>query len=136
MIRAVFDTNILISGVLYSGKPSRLIDLVVDGEIQLVSSVEIIQEFSEVVARPKFNLSKEEHQLFTNFIIRLSTITETKSKFKVVEQDPDDDMVVISAFDGKAAFIVSGDPHLLKLKEVLGIRILTANQMLKMLGKL
>lgn len=136
MIRAVFDTNILISGVLYSGKPSRLVDLVVEGEIQLVSSVEIIQEFSEVIARPKFHLSKEEHQLYTNFVIRLSTIIATKSKFKVVTQDPDDDMVVISAFDGKAAFIVSGDPHLLDLKEVLGIRILTANQMLKMLGKI
>lgn len=136
MIRAVFDTNILISGVLYSGKPSRLIDLVVEGEIQLVSSVEIIQEFSDVIARPKFHLSKEEHQLFTNFVIRLSTIIETKSKFKVVKQDPDDDMVIISAFDGKAPFIISGDPHLLDLKEVLGIRILTANQMLKMLGKI
>ena len=110
--------------------------MVVEGKIQLVSSVEIIQEFSEVIARPKFHLNKEEHQLFTNFVIRLSTIIATKSKFKVVAKDPDDDMVVISAFDGKAQFIVSGDPHLLNLKEVLGIKILTANQMLKLLGKI
>jgi putative PIN family toxin of toxin-antitoxin system len=136
MIRVVFDTNILISGVLYSGKPSRLIDVAVEGEIELVSSVEIIQEFNAVISRPKFHLSKEEQQLFTNFIIRLSTIVATKSKFKVVKQDPDDDMVILSAFDGRAPYIVSGDPHLLGLKEVLGIRILTANQMLKMLGKI
>jgi putative PIN family toxin of toxin-antitoxin system len=135
MIRVVFDTNILISGVLYSGKPSHLIELAVEGEIELVSSISIIQEFGDVLSRPKFHLDKEEQRLFTNFVIRLSTIVATESRFHVVKQDPDD-MVVIAAFDGKAPYIVSGDPHLVDLKEILGIKILTAKQMLKMLGKI
>ena len=136
MIRVVFDTNILISAVLYNGKPSRLMDLAVEGEIELISSIPILQEFSDVISRPKFYLGKEEQRLYTNFVIRLSTIVATESKFKVVKRDPDDDKVVITAFDGKAPYIVSGDPRLIDLQEILAIKILTANQMLKLLGKL
>lgn len=136
MIRVVFDTNILVSGLLYKGKPKKLIDLALDGKIELVTSVDIINEFRLVIARDKFKLTKEEQETFLGFIIRLTSIITIKSGFKVIQEDPDDDKIVRTAYDSKASYIVSGDHHLLKMKEFSGIRIVTANKMLEILNKL
>ncbi len=132
MIRVVLDTNILISGLLYLGKPKRLIDSALNGKIEVVSSPEMIDEFKEVIVRKKFRLNHAEQELMINFVIRLSRITLVKSKFKVVE-DPDDDMVINTAYDGKASYIVSGDADLLKLKQFEGIRIIKASEMLELI---
>jgi predicted nucleic acid-binding protein len=43
------------------------------------------------------------------------------------------DMVVRTGFDGKAAYIVSGDKHLLSLGEYRGIRIVNVDEMLRLL---
>jgi predicted nucleic acid-binding protein len=61
-------------------------------------------------------------------------MVEVKSKFKIVREDPDDDMIVLSAYDSKARYIVSGDKHLLALKEFKGIRILINNEILNILN--
>jgi predicted nucleic acid-binding protein len=53
-----------------------------------------------------------------------------KSKFKVIKEDPDDDVVLRTAFDGKAEYIVSGDKHLLALGEFKGIKIVNITEIL------
>jgi len=60
-------------------------------------------------------------------------IVQVKSSLKAVKADPDDDIIIRAAYDGKADFIVSGDNHLLSLKEFKGIRILTVDEMLNLL---
>jgi predicted nucleic acid-binding protein len=50
-----------------------------------------------------------------------------------VKEDPEDDMVLRTAYDSKADYIVSGDKHLLSLREFKGIRIVSVNEMLKIL---
>jgi len=58
-----------------------------------------------------------------------------RSRFKVVRQDPDDDIILRTAYDSKADYIVSGDEHILALNEFRGIRIVTENEMLELLKK-
>jgi putative PIN family toxin of toxin-antitoxin system len=132
MLRVVLDTNILVSGVLYIGKPKRVIDLALSGKIEIISSAETIDEFKRVIVRDKFRLSKPEQEAKINFVIRLSRIILVKSKFKVVKDDPDDDKFIQAAYDGKARYIVSGDHHLKDLKEFAGIKIVTASQLLEL----
>lgn len=132
MLRVVLDTNILISGLLYLGKPKRLIDLALTGKIEVVSSYEMIDEFKRVIAREKFKLSPIEQEEFINFVIRLSKITSVRSKFKVVG-DPDDDKVINTAYDGKVQYIVSGDRLVREVREFNGIRIVKASEMLVLL---
>ena len=60
MMRIVLDTNILVSGLLYQGKPRSLIDLATQGQIEIVSSAEMINELREVLSREKFGLGREE----------------------------------------------------------------------------
>jgi len=133
MPRIVFDTNVLVSGILRSGKVKTLVDAAVDGRIQLITSEEIIDEFSRVIKRPKFKLSKEQQNIFVNFVANLASVVETKSGFKVIKDDPADNIILNCAFDGKADYIVSGDEHLLKLKNFRGIKIVSPKEMMEAL---
>ena len=58
-----------------------------------------------------------------------------RSRFRAVKEDPKDDVILASAFDGKADYIVSGDRHLLQLKRFKGIKIVTVAQALNALKK-
>ena len=53
--------------------------------------------------------------------------------FTVIKEDPEDDKFLECAVAGKADFIVSGDKHLLKLKEFHGIKIITIDKCLTFL---
>jgi hypothetical protein len=54
-----------------------------------------------------------------------------KSNFKVVVDDPKDDVVLNTAYDGKASYVVSGDHHLQELRRFKGIKIVSPNQMMR-----
>ena len=63
-------------------------------------------------------------------------MVKVRSKFKVIKGDPDDDMVLRTAKDGRTEYIVSGNKHLLSLSEFRGIKIVTVGQMLDILRSL
>ena len=134
MPRILLDTNILISGLLYAGKPRKLIEMAMAGRIEIVSSIEMINELREVLSREKFGLGIEQQTKLVDFIVRLSHMVVLKSNFRVVS-DPDDDMIINTAYDSNAKYIVSGDHHLLDLGEFKGIRIITASKMLQLLNE-
>ena len=56
-----------------------------------------------------------------------------KRSFGAVTEDPEDDIVLDTAYEGRASHIVSGDKHLLNLGRFRGIRIVTVNEMLELL---
>lgn len=134
MIRAVFDTNILISAILCKGKPRDILSSVIERKIVLVLSRDIIEEFALVIKRRKFGLAEDEQRLLVEFIIKLADVIETKSSFNEIKDDQNDNMVLNCAFDGRVNFIVSGNHHLLDLKEFKGIKIITADEMLKIIN--
>ncbi len=70
---------------------------------------------------------------FLSKFARRVVVVSLKRRFKIVEEDPDDDIVLSTAYFGRARYIISGDKHLLKLKEFRGIEIVTAKQMLELL---
>ncbi len=133
MLRAVFDTNVLISGVVFAGRSRLLINAVLEGKLSLVLSKQIIREFRGVTARDQFKLTRNQQNTLINFVFRLGDIIEIKSNFRVVKEDPSDNIILRTAYDGKANYIVSGDGHLLALKEFKGIKIITVNEMLALL---
>jgi putative PIN family toxin of toxin-antitoxin system len=103
MIKAVFDTNILVSGSIFQvGKPRRLIGYVLGGKIELISSEFIINEFRRIVAKEDFNRSEKEQERLIMFITGISNLVKVVSKFEVVKEDPDDDAIINTAYDGKA----------------------------------
>jgi predicted nucleic acid-binding protein len=50
-----------------------------------------------------------------------------------VSRDRDDDKYVAAAIEGRASFVVSGDPDLLEIKEHKGVRIVSPRAFLDLL---
>jgi len=134
MYRVVLDTNVLVSAVIGNGRPRRLLrKAVIDGEYTLVTSDEILGELGRVLHRSEFRISEENIRTILSAFISSSDIQRTRSRFRVVEADPDDDIIINAAYDGMADFIVSGDGDLLKVGEFRGIKIVTVAAMLDLL---
>ena len=134
-MEVVFDVNILVSSLISKGKPRELWLKAVSGEFQLVLSRRIVEEFVEVISRPKFQRYLGERDVL-DFLEALSTrarIVRTRSRLRIIREDPEDNNILAAAYDGRADYIVSGDRHLLGLREFEGIKIVTVERILELL---
>ena len=135
MIKVVLDTNNLISALGWKeGNSRKILELCIFGKHKLIESADLIKEFISVISRPKFNfINEEEKNQFLVFLLQISTLVEPKIKLNVIKDDPKDDIVIECAVEGKVDYIISGDQHLLKLKEFKGIKIVTAKDFLEII---
>ena len=133
MLRVVLDTNVLVSAMISNGKPRELLRKGIDNQFSIVTSDLILKELATVLRRPKFKTSENEIHRIILAMIQSSEVTKVKSKFKAVKEDPKDDMVVNTAYDGHADIIVTGDKHLLKMENFRGIKIITIKNMFELL---
>ncbi|HTS34903.1 MAG TPA: putative toxin-antitoxin system toxin component, PIN family [Candidatus Solibacter sp.] len=54
MIRVVIDTNVVVSALLHAdGLPAAVINLAVSGEVKWIASESILDEYAEVLGRPR-----------------------------------------------------------------------------------
>ncbi|MBI5374230.1 MAG: putative toxin-antitoxin system toxin component, PIN family [Candidatus Schekmanbacteria bacterium] len=142
MLKVVLDTNVLISATLSpKGNPSQIIKAWREKKFRLIISYSLLEEIERVIFYPKVrkysDWSKEEINDFLKEIKQVSVIKESTRFFsEIIKDDPDDDKFIITAIEGKANYIVSGDQHLLKLKTYQGIKIITPANFLKILKDL
>ncbi len=137
-MRAVIDTNVLVSGLLWHGPPHALIEQVRNGALTLISSPALIAEFTTVVRRAKFRkaLSRSGTDVMRMVaeVRLLADIVETLPLPAPVSRDPDDDAVLALAAAAQPDLIISGDRDLLVLHSFAGIPIVTPAQAIAMLG--
>ncbi len=133
-MKVVLDTNVLISALIKTGKPKRLLRKVAERKA-LVLSKSILDEFVKVAQEDKIRKYVEEEDIavFLSFLRTFAAVVKVSSKFSVVKEDPDDDVILRTAYDAKATFIVSGDMHLLSIKKFGGIKIVTIDEMLRLI---
>ena len=127
--KVVIDTNIYISAIFWGGKPRKVVDLGRDKKIRIFTSTAIENEIIEKL-RLKFKVPEND---LNQIILDISTFTvpvTVTEKYRVILKDPDDDKFIECAMSCGADFIVSGDRHLLDLKEYSGIKILSAAEFL------
>jgi putative PIN family toxin of toxin-antitoxin system len=130
----VIDTSTLISGVLWTGLPHRLIELAEAGQITLCATEEMLVELREVLSRSKFATKIRDR--FTSVeeimqsILALVALYPVLPSSGLVQADPGDDMIVACALAAGAEYLISSDEHLLDLKSVGDVRILTAREFL------
>jgi hypothetical protein len=128
-MRAVLDVNVLVSAVITSrGSPGKILELWKREHFELVISPPILEELARVIHHPgiqkRYNLPEERVDRFLSLISNASIIVEPHRELSVAEDDPSDNRYLECAAEGDANYIVSGDKHLLKLKEFEGIVIL------------
>ncbi|MGA7538928.1 MAG: putative toxin-antitoxin system toxin component, PIN family [Steroidobacteraceae bacterium] len=134
-MRIVADTNTVLSGLLWQGPPRRLLDLARERKVSLYTSVTLLAELAEVIARDKFAKRVRAAGLSAAELVQdyehLAEVVTPEALPAPVSRDPDDDHVLACALAAKAEIIVSGDKrHLLVLTEYQGIPIRTASDAL------
>jgi len=135
-LRLVYDTNIIISALLFEGsKPSKAFDIGINQGAILFSS-STFTELEEVLSRNKFDqyISHEERKQFLTSFILYSKPVEINETISAC-RDPQDNKFLELAVCGKADFIISGDEDLLVLNPFRKIKILTPDSFLKMYPK-
>ena len=122
-MRVVFDTNVLISALVYGGLPRELLTLVFRGEITLITSTALMNELEDVLVI-RF---AHDPSLARTVRAEIELVAEVvaASDLAPVARDPDDDAVLAAAIAGEASAIVTGDRDLLVLGDHHGIRIVT-----------
>lgn len=127
MKRVVLDTNIIISSVL-GGALVLIQEKQDEKKFTVVVTTDVISEYFEVLNRPKFNLKQETIDKITRYIYQFSEFVVPEEEIRFIEDDPKDDRFLEAAVSGKVDFIVSGDSHLLAIKQFRSIPIITGRE--------
>ena len=137
-MKLVADTNVVVSGLLWLGKPGQILEAAANGKLTIYTSPALVNELAAVLAAPKLaqriersGLTREE--ILARFL-NVAILVQPGAVPRVVPDDPDDDHVVACAVTAGANIIVSGDSDLLRLKEHQGIHILSAAETLQRIG--
>ena len=131
MFRLTLDTNILVSAFISKGNEYRLLKLAKLGRIKLSLSLQILEEFEDVIMRPKFGFSQEQINNTSKQLLSVCEMLNPTTKVNIVKEDPDDNKILECAIDGKSDFVISGDRHLLDLKNYNNIKILNSREFLE-----
>lgn len=138
-MKLVVDTNTLVSGTLWSGPPSRLIEALEQKKASLVLSVPLLAEFGEVVGRGPLadrlaarNVTP--HKLIVRLIQKAELVSPALIPLPSALRDPKDLIVLATAVAAHADAIVTGDEDLLVLKSFQDIPIWKVREALEKLG--
>ena len=133
-MRAVIDTNVLISAVFWTGKPKLLLNRVRKGQLVFVTSQVLLNELRQILIRTDkpFRVSDEEAKRILNSITELAEIVQPSSSVTAC-RDEQDNRVLECAVDGKADWIITGDRHLLELQSFQKVTIGTVADFLSCL---
>ena len=133
-MRLVLDTNIVFSGLLWNGAPSRLINLIIHEIIALFTSAELLGELSDVLTRDKHqHLITRVGATPSSLLIDYSDLCRIVNPAPLpapIAPDPDDDWVIATALAAEADLIVTGDKPFLSVGAVGSIRIISVGDAL------
>ncbi|TGK76980.1 putative toxin-antitoxin system toxin component, PIN family [Leptospira kanakyensis] len=132
MFKVLLDTNIYISAILFNGKPKLVLQDLIDEAFVGYISNEILDEIEETLAKPKFNLPNDFIQFTIEEIRNATTIIKNKPlKDYLNLRDRDDFHILETAFSAKVDFLITGDKDLLTLEKIKGLKIITADEYLR-----
>lgn len=130
--KVVLDTNVLLSALLFAGRSSKIITLLESKAIVLVISKEILEEYVQAMAYPKFSLSDDEiKSLVGEAVLSLAKTVRSPKLSRRVCRDPEDDKFLACAKAARVNVIVSGDKDLLMLHQFEGIPIKSVSAFLE-----
>jgi len=129
MTKVILDTNVYISAFIFGGNPRKIIELTQNSQITIYISPSILLEIAQKLkGKFQWNFNQIKHIIKT--LNQITTITYPTKKINIIKSDPTDNKILECAVEAKAKYIISGDKHLLNLKQYKNIKILTPTQFL------
>jgi putative PIN family toxin of toxin-antitoxin system len=134
-VRAVFDTNVLVSAFVFPGGPPEFaFRAALSGRIALITSPPLLAEFGAVL-NGKFEWEDHMVEAAVGQVARIGTVVRPTARVTVINEDPADDRVLEAAQEGVADVIVSGDRHLLRVGTWREIRIVRVTDLVEELER-
>lgn len=138
-IKVVLDTNVLISALLFQKQLGIVFDLIQNNIITPYFIQSTFLEFQQVINYKKFESAidriKTTPQGIVDALSEQSVILNDPKEIPIILNDTPDNFILACALSAQADFIISGDKHLLALKQFANIPILTPRQFLKQFKK-
>lgn len=136
MLKVVLDTNQFVSSIISKKGPSaQLFQAWREHAYILIISLEIIKEIEQALRYPhitkKYHLREEDIESFIHLIEHEAVVLPGSLRVDVIKEDPEDNKILACALEARAQYIVSGDKHLLSLRQYKDIAIVTAREFLK-----
>jgi len=136
VLRVFFDTNLFVSSLLVkNGLPAQALDAWRSRRFLLVTSPAIMAEVDATLKYPRIRRKYSTTDEDVNSLLELMrtdalVVPGDADVAGSVPDDPDDEIVLAGAIDGKVDLIISGDGHLLSLKSFRDIPIITVRELL------
>jgi putative PIN family toxin of toxin-antitoxin system len=130
MQKIILDTNVIVSSLIQKNYPFLIVDHCIDGNVIICVSSPILQEYLEVLGRPKFARFADFKTNAEFLIARLSEISEIyepKEKLKIIQDEPDNRLLELADIS-KADFIVTGNTNDFTMKIYKSTRIVTPKE--------
>jgi putative PIN family toxin of toxin-antitoxin system len=132
MIRAVFDCNVVLSGIGWGGSARKCLRLVAERKVFLFVTDAILAEYDAIIPD---TLAKEvpevNPQPKLEWIHRKAELIEPALLGKRRSRDAKDDIYLAAALSASASFVVSYDKDLLALEKPFGIEIIRPAEFLR-----
>ena len=129
LIRVVLDTNVILSAIIFGGKPRTILENVIRGNIRLCISEAILNELKRVLNRPKFHYPVEIIRLIMSELTSIGELIDPTARISIIRTDPEDNRILECAVEAGVDYIVTEDLHLLELGKYENIRIVTPAQL-------
>jgi putative PIN family toxin of toxin-antitoxin system len=139
VLRAVLDANVYVSAAIRpEGSPGQILTRFLrQSAFDNILAPAIIDETLRALAYPKVRKhvrSGLDVAAWFESIVLLSDLVTGEFAVERVSEDPDDDKYIAAALEGRAAFIVTGDPDLLEIEHHVGVRIVSPREFVQALG--
>ncbi len=133
--KAVLDTNVVVSAHLRGdGREALILELALSGRFQLVVSGALLEEYEEVLQRPRFDLDPDKIGRSIQAIRKAALLVQPPTKLDVT-RDPDDNKVLECALEGGAEYVVTGNTRHFP-KHFQAVEIVPPRQFLEILATL
>ncbi len=139
MLKAVLDTNVLVSGLLkrdQGGIPDQILRS--SSKYQIYLCEEILEEANLVFHYPRIQKKRGlSDEVIADYLGYLRTISVIVSDLPIIKvtRDPDDNIIIACAVKAGAHYIISGDPHLKELEFYRDIKIVAPVKFLNVLNE-
>jgi hypothetical protein len=130
MQKIILDTNVIVSSLIQKNYPYLIVDHCIEGNAIICLSNPMLQEYLEVLGRPKFARFADFKTNADFLIARLSEMSETyepTTKLKIIEDEPDNRLLELAQIS-KADFIITGNTNDFTMQKYKGTKIVTPKE--------
>jgi uncharacterized protein len=135
MIKAVVDTNVIVSANLNKNSPpGKILEEIYDKNISLSVDDRIMKEYARVLNYEKFGFDKIDVEVFMHFLRKNAEFTSGYGVLANVKLPPDDMIFMEVAIASKTQFLITGNTRHFDFKEYAGCRIINPAEFIKING--